>query len=128
MNSDMEGAQVLGAARSFFKTRDTDHSKLSPDTPPEEVAPEIIKLCVTHAKRCVISAVHDLILMCVDSGILDFKSLVSDRDYQRLQDVVNIESAEDLDEFSQFVGNLGIEKIQSTPLPIIYALNSRVHR
>ncbi|KAJ7821462.1 hypothetical protein B0H14DRAFT_2371317 [Mycena olivaceomarginata] len=51
--------------------------------------------------------------MCVDSGILDFKSLVSDRDYQRLQDVVNIESAEDLDEFSQFVGDLGIEKIQN---------------
>ncbi|KAJ7756537.1 hypothetical protein B0H14DRAFT_3512170 [Mycena olivaceomarginata] len=86
MNSDMEGAQVLGAARSFFKMRDTDHSKLSPGTLPEEVAPEIIKLCVTHAKR----------------GILDFKSLVSDRDHQRLQDVVNIESAEDLDEFSQF--------------------------
>jgi hypothetical protein len=28
MNSDMEGAQVLRATRSFFKTRDTDHSKL----------------------------------------------------------------------------------------------------
>ncbi|KAJ7870040.1 hypothetical protein B0H14DRAFT_3132169 [Mycena olivaceomarginata] len=83
MNSDMEGAQTTASS--------------APMTPPEEVAPEIIKLCVTHAKR----------------GILDFKSLVSDRDYQRLQDVVNIESAEDLDEFSQFVGNLGIEKIQN---------------
>ncbi|KAJ7748732.1 hypothetical protein B0H14DRAFT_3897105 [Mycena olivaceomarginata] len=63
----------------------------------DDEGPKIIKLCVTHTKR----------------GILDFKSLVLDRDCQRLQDVVNIESAEDLDEFSQFVGDLGIEKIQN---------------
>ncbi|KAJ7871809.1 hypothetical protein B0H14DRAFT_3860532 [Mycena olivaceomarginata] len=37
----------------------------------EGAQPKIIKLCVTHAKH----------------GILDFKSLVSDRDCQRLQDV-----------------------------------------
>lgn len=51
MNSDMEAAQVLGAARSFFKTNDPEYSEINDDTPGEEVAPEIIKLCGTHAKR-----------------------------------------------------------------------------
>lgn len=51
MNSDMEAAQVLGAARSFLKSNDPEYSKLTNDTPAEQVAPEFIKLCVTHAKR-----------------------------------------------------------------------------
>ncbi|KAJ7741241.1 hypothetical protein B0H14DRAFT_3608646 [Mycena olivaceomarginata] len=51
MNSDMEAAQVLGAARSFFKTNDAEYSGLPENTPGEEVAPEMIKLCTTHAKR-----------------------------------------------------------------------------
>ncbi|KAJ6565951.1 hypothetical protein DFH09DRAFT_1472832 [Mycena vulgaris] len=51
MNSDMEGAQVLGAARSFFKLNNPAYSALSNDTPAQQVAPEIIKLGETHAKR-----------------------------------------------------------------------------
>jgi hypothetical protein len=51
MNSDMEAAQVLGAARSVFKSNDPEYSGISVDTPGEEVAPEFIKLCMTHAKR-----------------------------------------------------------------------------
>ncbi|KAJ7891481.1 hypothetical protein B0H13DRAFT_2340573 [Mycena leptocephala] len=86
MNSDMEAAQVLGAARSVFKSNDPEYSGISVDTPGEEVAPEFIKLCTTHAKR----------------GVLDFRSLVSEEDYQRLMDFVYIDSAEKLDEFSEF--------------------------
>ncbi|KAJ7469936.1 hypothetical protein B0H11DRAFT_2042902 [Mycena galericulata] len=96
MNSDMEAAQVLGAARSFLKTSDPDYSGISRDTPGEEVASEFVKLCVTHAKRAV----------------LDFRSLVSEEDYNRLMDFVYIDSEEALEEFSEFVRGLGVKKIQ----------------
>ncbi|KAJ7022515.1 hypothetical protein C8F04DRAFT_1310756 [Mycena alexandri] len=55
MNSDMEGAQVLGATCSFMKTNNPDYSGISSDTLAEEVAPEITKLCTTHAKRAVLN-------------------------------------------------------------------------
>ncbi|KAJ6597853.1 hypothetical protein B0H10DRAFT_1959718 [Mycena sp. CBHHK59/15] len=48
MNSDMEAAQVLGAACYFFKLNDPEYSNLSNDTPGE---PEFVKLCTTHGKR-----------------------------------------------------------------------------
>ncbi|KAJ7225030.1 hypothetical protein C8J57DRAFT_1590778 [Mycena rebaudengoi] len=96
MNSDMEGAQVLGAARSFLKSNDADYSKISDDTPAEDVAPEFIKLCTTHAKRAV----------------LDFKSLVPEDDYNRLMDFTYIDSEEKLADFSDFVRGLGVKKIQ----------------
>ncbi|KAJ7458041.1 hypothetical protein B0H11DRAFT_2062428, partial [Mycena galericulata] len=96
MNSDMEAAQVLGAARSFLKTSDPDYSGISRDTPGEEVASEFVKLCITHAKRAV----------------LDFRSLVSEEDYNRLMDFVYIDSEEALEEFSGFVRGLGVKKIQ----------------
>ncbi|KAJ7745307.1 hypothetical protein B0H16DRAFT_976984 [Mycena metata] len=56
----------------------------------------MIKLCTTHGKRAV----------------LDFKSLVSEDDYTRLMDVVYLDSAEKLEEFSRFVQRLGVKKIQ----------------
>ncbi|KAJ6606692.1 hypothetical protein B0H10DRAFT_2228608 [Mycena sp. CBHHK59/15] len=97
MNSDMEAAQVLGAARSLSKlNKDEAYSNLAFDTPPEQVAPEIIKLCTTHAKRAV----------------LDFETLVSADNYKRLMDFVYIDSEEEIDEFSEFVRGLGIKKIQ----------------
>ncbi|KAJ6592738.1 hypothetical protein B0H19DRAFT_1365112 [Mycena capillaripes] len=96
MNSDMEGAQVLGAAHSFFKTNVPEYSGLSSDTPAEEVAPQIIKLCTTHAKRAV----------------LDFRGLVSEQDYHRLMDFTYIDSEETLEEFSEYVRGLGVKKIQ----------------
>ncbi|KAJ7191167.1 hypothetical protein B0H12DRAFT_1172358, partial [Mycena haematopus] len=96
LNSDMESAQVLGAARSFFKTNIPEYSGLSNDTAPEKVAPEFIKLCTTHAKRAV----------------LDFRGLVSDGEYNRLMDFVYIDSDEKLKEFSEFVRSLGVKKIQ----------------
>ncbi|KAJ6518461.1 hypothetical protein DFH09DRAFT_1331945 [Mycena vulgaris] len=97
MNSDMEAAQVLGAARSLSKlNKDEAYSNLAFDTPPEQVAPEIIKLWTTHAKR----------------EVLDFETLVSADDYKRLMDFVYIDSEEGIDEFSEFVQGLGIKKIQ----------------
>ncbi|KAJ7782537.1 hypothetical protein DFH07DRAFT_1010922 [Mycena maculata] len=96
MNSDMEAVQVLGAARSIMKTNDSEYSNIADDTPAEEVASEFIKLCLTHGKRAV----------------LDFKSLVSEQDFNRLMDFVYIDSAEKLQEFSEFVRSLGVKKIQ----------------
>ncbi|KAJ6514663.1 hypothetical protein DFH09DRAFT_1373940 [Mycena vulgaris] len=96
MNSDMEAAQVLGATRSFLKMNNAEYSKISNDTPAEEVAPEIIKLCTTHGKRAV----------------LDFRGSIPDDDYSRLMDFVYIDSTEKLEEFSEFVRGLGVKKIQ----------------
>ncbi|KAF7374069.1 hypothetical protein MSAN_00287800 [Mycena sanguinolenta] len=96
LNSDMESAQVLGAVRSFFKNNIPEISGLSDDTPPEQVAPEFIKLCITHAKRAV----------------LDFRKLVSEDDFNRLMDFVYIDSPEKLEEFSEFVRRLGVKEIQ----------------
>ncbi|KAJ7742369.1 hypothetical protein DFH07DRAFT_1063777 [Mycena maculata] len=104
MNSDMEAAQVLGATRSVFKKlNDPAYSQIPNDTPAEEVAPEMIKLCTTHAKRAV----------------LDFKGLISEDDYNRLLDFTSIDSEEKLEEFSQFVVSLGQKKIQGK-YPIIF--------
>ncbi|KAJ6505028.1 hypothetical protein C8R45DRAFT_971670 [Mycena sanguinolenta] len=96
LNSDMEGAQVLGAARSFLKTNVSEYSGISYDTPPEKVAPEFIKLCTTHAKRAV----------------LDFRGLVTDDEYRCLMDFIYIDSDEKIQEFSEFVSSLGVKKIQ----------------
>ncbi|KAJ6456875.1 hypothetical protein C8R45DRAFT_1033722 [Mycena sanguinolenta] len=96
LNSDMEGAQVLGAAHSFLKTNVSEYSGISYDTPPEKVAPEFIKLCTTHAKRAV----------------LDFWGLVTDDEYRCLMDFIYIDSDEKIQEFSEFVSNLGVKKIQ----------------
>ncbi|KAK6978061.1 hypothetical protein R3P38DRAFT_3120609 [Favolaschia claudopus] len=96
LNSDMDGAQVLGAARSFLKTSDPEFSGISRDTPGEEFAPEIIKLCVTHAKR----------------GALDLKSHVSAEDHRRIMDFVNINSVDTLKEFDKFICSLKCKKVQ----------------
>ncbi|KAJ7049864.1 hypothetical protein C8F01DRAFT_1264748 [Mycena amicta] len=96
-NSDMESAQVLGAARSFLKTNDPAYSGIPNDITPQEFAPEVVKLCITHAKR----------------AILDFEKLVKPRDYQRLLNFADeIKSEADLDAFSDFIGSLNVKKIQ----------------
>ncbi|KAJ7264718.1 hypothetical protein C8J57DRAFT_1623603 [Mycena rebaudengoi] len=53
LNSGMEAARVLSAARSLFKFNDREHSRLGNDAATEDVAPEIVILCTTHAKRRV---------------------------------------------------------------------------
>ncbi|KAJ6605896.1 hypothetical protein B0H10DRAFT_2310555 [Mycena sp. CBHHK59/15] len=60
MNSDMEAAQVLGAACYFFKLNDPEYSNLSNDTPGE---PEFVKLCTTHGKRYGLAIILSLKIM-----------------------------------------------------------------
>ncbi|KAJ7120808.1 hypothetical protein C8R44DRAFT_877139 [Mycena epipterygia] len=86
MNSDMEAAQVLGAARSILKSSDSDFSGISKDTPGEEVAPECIKLC---AKR----------------GVLELKPHVSEEGHRRLMDFPYLDSAQKFQEFDDFLPN-----------------------
>ncbi|KAJ6613380.1 hypothetical protein B0H10DRAFT_1951537 [Mycena sp. CBHHK59/15] len=97
MNADMDGAQIIGICRSVMKHNVPEYRKIPNDTPPEQVAPEFIKICWQHSKE----PVHD------------FKSLVSSADYERLLDFVYIDSKEALDAFSAFVKCLGIKKIQA---------------
>jgi hypothetical protein len=51
MNSDMDGAQVLGICRSVMKHNDPEYSGIPNDTPPEQVAWEFVKICWRHAKE-----------------------------------------------------------------------------
>ncbi|KAF7327095.1 hypothetical protein MKEN_00285500 [Mycena kentingensis (nom. inval.)] len=95
-NSDMDSAQVLGFSRSLIKTNVPEHSGIPANITPQEFAPYIIKLCITHAKR----------------AILDFRSLVNDQDYHRLLNfATEITSEETLAGFRDFVYSLGIPKI-----------------
>ncbi|KAJ7185060.1 hypothetical protein C8R46DRAFT_1343986 [Mycena filopes] len=64
MNSDMDAAQILGFTTSAMKLNVPEHSHIPMDTPPQKVAPEIVKICWRHAKE----------------PVLDFKSLVSAAD------------------------------------------------
>ncbi|KAF7367934.1 hypothetical protein MSAN_00858400 [Mycena sanguinolenta] len=95
MNSDMDGAQILGICRSVMKHNDPEYSGIPNDTPPEQVSQYFVKICWRHAKE----PVHD------------FKSLVSPAHYARLLDFVYIKRKEELTEFSTFVRGLGIKKI-----------------
>ncbi|KAJ7434269.1 hypothetical protein B0H11DRAFT_2118810 [Mycena galericulata] len=95
MNADMEAAQVVGITRSVMKHNDPEYSGIPNDTPPEEVAPNFVKICWRHAKE----------------PVNDFKSLVSATDFNRILDFVYIDSKERLDTFSAFVYGLGIKKI-----------------
>ncbi|KAJ7808506.1 hypothetical protein B0H14DRAFT_3482273 [Mycena olivaceomarginata] len=81
----MDGAQILGICRSVMKHNDEAYSGIAKDTPPEQVAPE---------------PVHD------------FKSLVTSDQHAQLANFVYIDSAEKLAEFSKFIRDLGIKKIQ----------------
>ncbi|KAJ7464247.1 hypothetical protein B0H11DRAFT_1870607 [Mycena galericulata] len=96
MNADMDGAQAIGVCRSVMKHNVPEYSKIPNDTPPEKVAQYFIKICWRHSKE----PVHD------------FRSLVSNADYNRLLDFVYIDSKQALDDFSTFVKGLGVKKIQ----------------
>jgi hypothetical protein len=53
MNADMDGAQILGICRSVMKHNVPEYSGIPNDTPPEQVAPEFVKVCWRHAKEYV---------------------------------------------------------------------------
>ncbi|KAJ7869252.1 hypothetical protein B0H13DRAFT_1724442 [Mycena leptocephala] len=54
MNSDMDGAQVLGICCSVMKHNDPEYSGIPNDTPPEQVAWGFVKICRRHAKEALI--------------------------------------------------------------------------
>ncbi|KAJ7701298.1 hypothetical protein B0H16DRAFT_1440958 [Mycena metata] len=85
MNSDMDGAQILGFTRSAMKHNVFEHSNIPNDTPAEQVAPEFVKICWRHAKE----------------PVNDFKTLVSAADFALLQNFVYIDSKES----SRFLGS-----------------------
>ncbi|KAJ7867199.1 hypothetical protein B0H14DRAFT_2572957 [Mycena olivaceomarginata] len=97
MNADMDGAQILGICRSVMKHNDEAYSGIAKDTPPEQVAPEFVKICWRHGKE----PVHD------------FKSLMTSDQHAQLANFVYIDSAEKLAEFSKFIRDLGIKKSKS---------------
>ncbi|KAK6991613.1 hypothetical protein R3P38DRAFT_2659983 [Favolaschia claudopus] len=96
MNADMEAAQVIGIARSVMKTNIPEYSGIPNDITPAEAAKYFVKICYRHTKE----AIHD------------FKSLVTPEQYNRLMNFMYIDSKERLEEFSRFVNDLGIKKIQ----------------
>ncbi|KAJ6614357.1 hypothetical protein B0H10DRAFT_2436006 [Mycena sp. CBHHK59/15] len=95
MNADMEAAQDLGAARSFMKTNNPSFSGII-TLDPHLFATFFIKFCSTHANR----------------PLPEFKALISADEYKQLKDFMYIDSTEALGSFSQFIGGLGVKKIQ----------------
>ncbi|KAJ6469411.1 hypothetical protein C8R45DRAFT_1167059, partial [Mycena sanguinolenta] len=110
-NVDMDPAQVIGLCRSVMKYNDPDYSGIPNDTPPEEIAPLFIKICWRHAKEYLPSLLKLDITDSLWRPVNDFRSLVTEEQFQRLMDFVYIDSKESLDEFSVFVYGLGIKKI-----------------
>ncbi|KAJ7702166.1 hypothetical protein B0H16DRAFT_1832003 [Mycena metata] len=113
MNSDMDGAQILGFTRSAMKHNVFEHSIIPNDTPAEQVAPEFVKICWRHAKEYLILVfTFNLYMTPFYRPVNDFKTLVSADDFSRLQNFVYIDSKESLRDFSAFVNALGVKKIQ----------------
>ncbi|KAF7324986.1 hypothetical protein MKEN_00541000 [Mycena kentingensis (nom. inval.)] len=94
MNSDLESAQVIGAAASFLKTNDPAKTGIPATITPQQFAPQIIKLCHAHAKRRV--------LFC---GAMDDYLYILTFDEK-------IKTPEGLADFSAFIRRLGNKKIQ----------------
>ncbi|KAG6913688.1 hypothetical protein DXG01_005156 [Tephrocybe rancida] len=94
MNADMEAAQILAAGIAFLPMNKLEYSKIDTQVP-EEFVQYFVRVCLTHGKRAV----------------LDFKSLVSAQDFQRLINFPYLKSQEDLDDFTCFVKDLKIKKI-----------------
>ncbi|KAJ7182716.1 hypothetical protein C8R43DRAFT_868399 [Mycena crocata] len=89
MNSDMDGAQILGICRSVMKHNDPVYSGIPNDTPPEQIAGEFVKICWRHAK----------------DPVNDFRALVSEEDFQELLNFAYLDSKEALDKFSVLCGH-----------------------
>lgn len=51
MNSDMDREQILGIFCSVMNHNDPEYSGIPNDMPPEQVAPEFVKVCWCHAKE-----------------------------------------------------------------------------
>ncbi|KAJ7794014.1 hypothetical protein B0H14DRAFT_3558479 [Mycena olivaceomarginata] len=94
-NVAMDAAQVIGLCRSVMEYNVPEYSGIPRHTPFEEIAPRFVKICWRHGKE----PVHD------------FRALVKDSDFNRLMDLVHIDSKESLNAFSSFVYGLGIKKI-----------------
>ncbi|KAJ7235364.1 hypothetical protein C8J57DRAFT_1572122 [Mycena rebaudengoi] len=94
-NVDMDTAQVIGLCLSVLSFSDPEYSGIPKTTPPEQIAPKIIKSCWRHGKE----------------PIHDFRPPVSPEEFRRLQDCFYVDSKESLDAFSWFVYNLKVPKI-----------------
>ncbi|KAK7025780.1 hypothetical protein R3P38DRAFT_3193338 [Favolaschia claudopus] len=87
----------LDALRNYLRKNSTPTPKYSGihTEDPAEFATYFVKLCSVHVLR----------------GINDFRGMVSEADFRRLQNVQHLESHDAVVEFTQFVAALGIKKI-----------------
>nr|GAT54455.1 predicted protein [Mycena chlorophos] len=95
----MDSAQVLGFTRAMRKQINFDLAPHLRDLTTEQLAPRIVKLCLTHAKR----------------AILDFRSEFPPRhpDYSALFEIFYIDSLDKLAAYSAFIRRLGKPRIQA---------------
>ncbi|KAJ7587612.1 hypothetical protein C8J56DRAFT_890531 [Mycena floridula] len=94
-HTDMEALQLRGAARSFLRTYVPEYSGILA-TCPEELIAEILRVqvCLMHAKR----------------GTLDFRSLISPENFQRILNFPYLKSWDEVVEFNKFI--LGLKNQQ----------------
>ncbi|KAF7304584.1 hypothetical protein HMN09_00861500 [Mycena chlorophos] len=98
-NSDMDSAQVLGFTRAMRKQVNFDLAPQLRDLTAEQLAPRLVKLCLTHAKR----------------ALLDFRGEFPPRhpDYGALFEIFYIDSLEKLNAYSALIRRLGKPRIQA---------------
>ncbi|KAJ6576249.1 hypothetical protein B0H10DRAFT_2236540 [Mycena sp. CBHHK59/15] len=95
VNFDIDAPQTFGLCRSALKFSDPEYSGIPKDTPPEKLAPKLIKVCWRHGKE----------------PVNEFSPLVSEAEFMILKNVFYIDSKESLDSFSAFVDRLDVKKI-----------------
>ncbi|KAF7317391.1 hypothetical protein HMN09_00475400 [Mycena chlorophos] len=98
-NSDMDSAQVLGFTRAIRKQVNFDLAPQLRDLTTEQLAPRLVKLCLTHAKR----------------ALLDFRGEFPPRhpDYGALFEIFYIDSLDKLNAYSALIRRLGKPRIQA---------------
>ena len=119
MNVDMEAAQILGAASSIINTNQPQFSGIT-TLDPAVFATYFVKLCGVHALRFAsflncnsVSTSESLF-----SGVNDFKGILASEDFRRIQNFRHIQTIDKLNDFTQWIYSLEIERITSLSFDI----------
>jgi hypothetical protein len=116
-NTDMEAAQILGISKSLLKSLLLDPLfKIDGRVQAlnhEMLTRYFVRLCITHVKRygSWLLLRRLLLRLKMYSAILDFKSMVSTEDYQRILNFPHLKTRQELEAFTAHIKKLGVKKI-----------------
>ena len=111
---DLELAQVLGAGDSFLPTNEPEYSGITTKDP-TEIVKYFVRACRAHVKRSEIKFCYICLVSTnfLHSGIHNLRPHVDDEQYRRLLDFTSLESESQIEEFSAWVSDTGIQQVIS---------------